>query len=1046
MLSKVKTLFATAVLILSGYSFANAEQISYPGFTGNINTTLTTGLSMRVGEDCLALTGFQDVAGDTTFATAVNSNRSADASVLLGEYEPGCGKVHQDGYGNPVDLMGPRRELISGNADDGRMNFRDGDIFDATTRVYTEIDGTFDNGLGMKASFVGSYNPLTSFTNPTWAPFTNAALDDIETNVDILDLYVVQDIDELDATITAGRFVTNWGESTFIPIGMNGLTTNAIDLQKLRVPGSSIKEALVPANQITLSGYLDGGLSYEAYVQMDESHVELDPNGSFFGNEVASGDRLTFTSPYGQNSQQQSSACSFLNSMPGAAGGAAKGCTQDAIDHFNSAAGKLNTAMYMTQAGLNSFVGAASTNATDLIIKAGILGGGAAAASSIGGTSASINSLTGLGATGIAGLAAGYAAFNEYDLKQARKAGALDASGGNHIYADGKDQYGLALRTYLDNVGTGVDLGFYFAQYDSKQPYLQFEGKRGVYAGDLLGLYTIVAECSQDGDPCAAGGAFMTASDYYSASGVPGAGDSAITELTTGEAAGMAQLMAALSDTAYGEAACGAYMNPEAADELYNSGASGTAASNFGFTSAQKANALTYYNYTVINGKMYHDSTKCYDNANANSGVPLAIGLGTGQEFDTAGTQAAAAALLGAAVQPLNSATYHFVYPENLKAIGFSANTNVNGTTVQAEITYRPDFPLATNGGDQGQQLSDAGGTTSLLSIGVAQSVRTACRNAYMTDLGIGDFSELDATTQATIAAATDTVLEIAALGTQYKEGSNAALFPNTTAKCALQQAATAAYRAGNADADAEWADVVKATKDFKRSSLPAISLATVAAGNYTTTPYLEHDVITGTIGTTTTFTASHPITTGLMADSSVLLTEIGFVAVTDLDYTRGGINRGGYRDGVGGAKCGGVTNGGGAPTTYNAARILDAATHLGSSQTDPLFGNGSYCESQNTIDDNSYTYRIIGSATYNNIANSAWTFAPSFVWSHDVSGYGPTSLGGFVPGKQSLSLSGNLTKGDVKVGVNYVNQMGDEKDNLNYDKDYVSASVSYAF
>jgi hypothetical protein len=38
------------------------------------------------------------------------------------------------------------------------------------------------------------------------------------------------------------------------------------------------------------------------------------------------------------------------------------------------------------------------------------------------------------------------------------------------------------------------------------------------------------------------------------------------------------------------------------------------------------------------------------------------------------------------------------------------------------------------------------------------------------------------------------------------------------------------------------------------------------------------------------------------------------------------------------------------------------------------------------------------------------------------------------------------LTKGDVKVGVNYVNQMGDEKDNLNYDKDYVSASVSYAF
>ena len=91
-------------------------------------------------------------------------------------------------------------------------------------------------------------------------------------------------------------------------------------------------------------------------------------------------------------------------------------------------------------------------------------------------------------------------------------------------------------------------------------------------------------------------------------------------------------------------------------------------------------------------------------------------------------------------------------------------------------------------------------------------------------------------------------------------------------------------------------------------------------------------------------------------------------------------------------------------------------------------------------------TYRLIGSATYNNVANTPWSFSPSFVWSHDFSGYGPTTLGGFVPGRQSLSLSGNLTKGDVKVGVSYVNQLGDEMDNLAFDRDYVSANVSYAF
>ena len=89
--------------------------------------------------------------------------------------------------------------------------------------------------------------------------------------------------------------------------------------------------------------------------------------------------------------------------------------------------------MWYSQKGLIDFVGAGDTNATDLIIKSGILGSGAAAASSIGGGSTDINTLVGLGPTGIAGLAAGYAAFDEYSNKLGRKAGALDASGGDHI-------------------------------------------------------------------------------------------------------------------------------------------------------------------------------------------------------------------------------------------------------------------------------------------------------------------------------------------------------------------------------------------------------------------------------------------------------------------------------------------------------------------------------------------------------------------------------------------------------------------------------------
>ena len=119
MMSKVKTLIATSVLLVASLSFSQAEEISYPGFSGNVNTTVTTGLQVRVDENCLGQTGFINVAGDSTYIAAVNANRSSDAAVLLQDHEPGCGKIYQDGYGNPVDPKGSRQELISNNADDG---------------------------------------------------------------------------------------------------------------------------------------------------------------------------------------------------------------------------------------------------------------------------------------------------------------------------------------------------------------------------------------------------------------------------------------------------------------------------------------------------------------------------------------------------------------------------------------------------------------------------------------------------------------------------------------------------------------------------------------------------------------------------------------------------------------------------------------------------------------------------------------------------------------------------------------------------------------
>ena len=54
-------------------------------------------------------------------------------------------------------------------------------------------------------------------------------------------------------------------------------------------------------------------------------------------------------------------------------------------------------------------------------------------------------------------------------------------------------QYGFRFNKYVDNIGTGVDFGLYFANYHSKVPYVQFSMPGNVFAGDILGAYLLAA-------------------------------------------------------------------------------------------------------------------------------------------------------------------------------------------------------------------------------------------------------------------------------------------------------------------------------------------------------------------------------------------------------------------------------------------------------------------------------------------------------------------------------------------------------------------------
>jgi hypothetical protein len=83
------------------------------------------------------------------------------------------------------------------------------------------------------------------------------------------------------------------GESTFIPNGIN--VVNPVDVPRLRVPGSELREALLPVNMLKASFGLNEHVTAEAFWLLEFRRTEIDPAGSYFStNDFATrgGDRV----------------------------------------------------------------------------------------------------------------------------------------------------------------------------------------------------------------------------------------------------------------------------------------------------------------------------------------------------------------------------------------------------------------------------------------------------------------------------------------------------------------------------------------------------------------------------------------------------------------------------------------------------------------------------------------------------------------------------------------------------------------------------------
>ncbi len=178
----------------------------------------------------------------------------------------------------------------SNNNDDGDLNFDRGKTFTKVIKGLHEFDlHRKDGGYGL-------------FTRASWLYdfelHENRDHRDLDTDVisrqaedaRVLDAYLWFNLEPFDTRlqIRAGEQVINWGESTLI--GHSISEANAIDLGKLRVPGSELKEAFIPAKAIWASWQISESVGIEAYAQFEWEPVRVDAPGTYLSTQDFLGD------------------------------------------------------------------------------------------------------------------------------------------------------------------------------------------------------------------------------------------------------------------------------------------------------------------------------------------------------------------------------------------------------------------------------------------------------------------------------------------------------------------------------------------------------------------------------------------------------------------------------------------------------------------------------------------------------------------------------------------------------------------------------------
>jgi hypothetical protein len=166
------------------------------------------------------------------------------------------------------------------NGNDGDLNYDRG-LVSNTSKFTTDLDLGYRNfGAFLRLNGFLDFENENGMRERT--PLSDEAKELVGQDIVLLDAYLTGafDVGNVAIDLRLGSHVLNWGESTFIQNGINAI--NPFDVSKLRLPGSELREGLVPVPMVSASVALTYALSVEGFYQLDWEKTKIDPVGSYF--------------------------------------------------------------------------------------------------------------------------------------------------------------------------------------------------------------------------------------------------------------------------------------------------------------------------------------------------------------------------------------------------------------------------------------------------------------------------------------------------------------------------------------------------------------------------------------------------------------------------------------------------------------------------------------------------------------------------------------------------------------------------------------------